>query len=190
MYPHQVVRQSRKTTNQTTETNRHQNHQTMAILTHKWHDISQNSVYPPQNPLIPLHYSKSSNHEGCVKLLANAIPNSWATMCSPLSQHWCLPHCFQWAIWSHITSTWKTWEINMSCLNWMKRDWLRKLPGREPKSSFGKKTQKTLRREFAAGAFTYTLLRSCQVTMAHRNKEATRHYCLCFLISHYFPWRW
>lgn len=39
---------------------------------------------------------------------------------------------------SHITSTWKMHEINTSDFNWTKPDWLRKLPGREPKSSFGK----------------------------------------------------
>lgn len=71
-------------------------------------------------------------------------------------------------VWSHV---------------WTKPDWLRKLPGRESKSSFGEK-KITLWREFVAGAFTYQLLRSCQVTMAHRNKEATRHHSsLCFLTS-------
>lgn len=60
-----------------------------------------------------------------------------------------------------------------------------------PKSSFGKKKKKiALWREFVAGAFTYQLLKCCQVTMAHRNKEATRHHSLCFLTSQYFPWIW
>lgn len=88
---------------------------------------------------------------------------------------------------SHIIPTWKMHEINMPDFNWTKPDWLRKLPGREPKSSFWRKHKpKALGGKVLTGAFTYQLLKFCQITKALGDKENRRHHSLYFLSLYSF----
>lgn len=142
MCPHQVVRQPRKTNKPKINWN---NQAPKAKPTKPWpfsptnDTASSRTVYTHHRTLRLL--SRTENHQimkdarkyfqmpSQILGLQRGLP--WASI-----NDWGLT---LWAVWSHITSTWKMREINMSGRNWTKPDWVRKFLGRKPKSSFGKK---------------------------------------------------
>lgn len=143
--------------------------------------ISRNSIYPSQNPQFTLRNQAKTIKSWRMSETAFKFHSKFlgynVLSPQPVLMAGASVFFFQWAVCEpHRLDMEKAWNKHV----WFQLDKtrLRKLPGTEPKSRFGKKKKK-LGEEFLAGAFTYQLLKFRWITIT--KKETRRHHSLCFL---------